>query len=116
MRFHIESTHSSPKGIEVRAVMVPLSKWRMLLVGRSLQNNERIEQTIVQTFWASLFVTLFMAFIGATIMTRSVMRRINVINRSAVTIMHGNLSARIPFNRRGDEIDDLTSNLNETLD
>jgi signal transduction histidine kinase len=116
IRFHIEGTHAQPKGIEVKAIIVPLSKWRSILVGLSLQSNERIEQTIVQTFWASLLVTLFMAFIGATIMTRSVMRRINVINRSANTIMHGNLSARIPFTVGGDEFDDLSANLNEMLD
>lgn len=116
VRFHIEGAHSSPKGIEVKAIMIPLSKWRYLLVGQSMQSNERIEQTIVQTFWASLIFTLMMAFIGAIIMTRSVMRRINVINRSAYTIMHGNLSVRIPFTKGGDEFDELSSNLNAMLD
>lgn len=116
VQFHIEATHAQPGGIEVKALTVPLSKWRTILVGLSLQSNERIEQTIVQTFWASLLVTLVMAFIGATVMTRSVMRRINVINRSAGTIMHGNLSARIPFTVGGDEFDDLSANLNQMLD
>jgi signal transduction histidine kinase len=126
VRFHIEDTHMLPgesakadkdgKGIEVRAIMIPLSKWRFMLVGQSLQSNQRIEQTIVQTFWASLILTVIMAFIGALVMTRSVMRRINVINRSAYTIMHGNLSVRIPFNRGGDEFDELSANLNEMLD
>lgn len=121
VRFHIEGPRNASgdladKGIEVRAIMIPLSKWRYLLVGQSLQANQRIEQTIVQAFWASLMLTLFMAFIGAIIMTRSVMRRINVINRSAHSIMHGNLSVRIPFTRGGDEFDELSSNLNEMLD
>jgi len=120
VRFHIEGTHGSTsdevRSIEVKAVMIPLSKWRYVLAGQSLQSNERVEQTIVQTFWASLLLTLFMAFIGAIVMTRSVMRRINVINRSAYTIMHGNLSVRIPFTRGGDEFDELSANLNEMLD
>lgn len=116
VRFRIEGTRDQPRGIEVQAVMVPLSKWRSLLVGLSMQDNERIQQTIVQTFGASLFVTLVMAFFGAIIMTRSVMRRINVINRSAGTIMHGNISARIPFTQGGDEFDELSLNLNQMLD
>ena len=116
VRFHIEGTRTNPKSIEVKAIIIPLSKWRFLLVGQSLQSNERIEQTIVQTFWASLVLTLFMAFIGAIVMTRSVMRRINIINRSAYTIIHGNLSVRIPFTQGGDEFDELSSNLNEMLD
>jgi len=116
VRFHIEGTARSPKGIEVKAIMTPMSKWRYLLVGQSLQGNERIEQTIVQTFWASLLLTLIMAFVGAIVMTRSVMGRINIINRSAYTIMHGHLSARIPFTQGGDEFDELSSNLNQMLD
>lgn len=116
VRFYIESTRDIPNGIEVRAIMVPLSQWRHLLIGRSLRGNQRIEQTIVQTFWASLLLTCGMAFIGAIIMTRSVMGRINIINRSAGTIMRGNLSARIPFTKGGDEFDDLSSNLNQMLD
>jgi signal transduction histidine kinase len=116
VRFYIESTQGKPSGIEVRAVRVPLSKWRSLLVGRSIQNNQKVEQTIVQTFWASLLLTCGMAFVGAIILTRSVMGRINVINRSAGTIMHGNLSARIPYTVGGDEFDELSSNLNQMLD
>ncbi len=115
-RFHIESRQEDPEGIAVRAVMVPLSKWRWLLVGQTLKGNERIEQTIIRTFWASLLLTLAMAFAGALVMTRSVVQRLGVINRSAATIMHGNLSARIPFTKGGDEFDDLSSNLNQMLD
>jgi len=116
VRFRIEGTRADPSTIGVKALMIPLSKWRYLLVGQSLKSTDRIEQTIVQTFWASLLLTLFMAFIGAIIMTRSVMRRINVINRSAYTIMHGNLSVRIPYTSGGDEFDELSANLNEMLD
>ncbi len=43
-----------------------------------------------------------MAFIGAIIMTRSVMQRLSVINRSAHTIMHGDLSARVPYTSGGE--------------
>ena len=114
--FHIESAKLQPQNIEVKALVIPLSKWRYLLVGQSTQGLERIEQIIIQTFWASLIVTLVMALIGALIMTRSVMGRINVINRSAETIMHGNLSTRIPFTQGGDEFDDLSANLNQMLD
>lgn len=116
VRFYIESTIDRPNGTEVRALTIPLSKWRFLMVGQTFHNNQQIEQTIVQTFWASLFLTISMAFMGAIIMTRSVMQRINIINRSAETIMHGNLSVRIPFTKGGDEFDDLSSNLNEMLD
>lgn len=114
--FHIESVRNQPHTIEVKALVIPLSKWRYLLVGQSTQGLEHIEQIIMRTFLASLVITLIMAFFGALVMTRSVMRRINIINRSAYTIMHGNLSTRIPFTSGGDEFDDLSSNLNQMLD
>lgn len=113
--FRIESARYQ-QTIEVKALVIPLSKWRYLLVGQSTQGLERVEQIITRTFLASLIVTLFMALIGAVLMTRSVMRRINIINRSAYTIMRGNLSTRIPFTKGGDEFDDLSSNLNMMLD
>lgn len=116
MRFEIEDTRNDNKGIEVNAVGVPLSKWRTLLVGQSTRNTDKIEQTILQTFWISLALTLAMALIGAIIMTRSVGARINVINRSAGRIMRGNLKERFPHNTGGDEFDDLSSNLNRMLD
>jgi signal transduction histidine kinase len=116
INFRIEGTRNTQPNIQVKAITIPLSKWRSLLVGKTLQNPEKIEQIIIQTFWASLLVTLFMAFIGALVITRSVMNRINVINRSAYNIMHGELSTRIPFTKGGDEFDDLSSNLNNMLD
>lgn len=116
VRFHIEGSRENPAGIEVKAAVYPISKWRWLLVGESLQSSSKIEQIIVQTFWASLLLTLVMAFIGALVMTRSVMGRLGVINRSAQTIMHGNISARIPYTKGGDEFDELSANLNEMLD
>lgn len=114
--FHIESVRSPMEKIEVKALAIRLSKWRYLLVGRSTQELARVEQIITQTFLASLAVTLVMAFIGALVMTRSVMKRLSVINRSANTIMHGNLSTRIPYTKGGDEFDELSSNLNHMLD
>lgn len=116
MRFNIEGTRNHPESIEVKAVTVPISKWRSLLVGQSTQNMRKVEQTIIQTFWASLALTLVMAFFGAVVMTRSVIRRLSIINRSAHTIMHGDLSARIPLTRGRDEFDELSMNLNQMLD
>lgn len=116
VRFYIVDEKSGPQGLEVRAIIKPLSKWRTLLVGQSMQAVAKIEETIARTFWASLFLTLAMAFVGAIVMTRSVISRLGVINRSASTIMHGHLSVRIPFVEEGDEFDELSANLNRMLD
>lgn len=116
IRFSIEGTRTYPRPIRVKAITMPLSKYRRLLVGQSMLAKQKIEQTISQAFWASLLVTVAMAFIGAFVITNSVGRRINIINRSAHDIMHGNLSARIPRTHVGDQFDILSANLNQMLD
>jgi len=116
LRFSIEGTRNHPGNITVKAISVPISKWRTLLVGQSLINVRKVEQVILQAFLASLALTLVMAFIGAVIMTKSVISRLSIINRSAHTIMHGEMSARIPYARGGDEFDELSQNLNLMLD
>ncbi len=116
MRFFIQNTRDQFGSIAVKAVSLPLSKWRTLLVGQSQQSLRNVEHTIIQAFWASLLLISGMAILGAAVMTRSVMRRLSIINRSADTIMQGALSTRIPFNRSGDEFDELSHNLNRMLD
>lgn len=116
IRFQIEDLRDQRSGIEVNAITIPLSKWRLLLVGQSTLNTDKIRQTILQTFWASMLLSFLMAFTGAYILTRSVIKRINVINRSAGRIMRGNISERFPFAPGGDEFDELSLNLNRMLD
>jgi signal transduction histidine kinase len=116
LRFAIEGTRASPEPIAVRAITMPLSKWRSLLVGQSMLSKQRLQQTVLQAFLASLLFTVVIALAGALVITRSVVRRINIINRSAQAIMHGDLSARIPHAAEGDEFDDLSGNLNQMLD
>ena len=105
IEFQIEGTRNHPHPIRVRAISYPLSKWRSLLVGESLLDKLKAQQLIGQAFWASLAVTIVIAFIGAMLMTRSIGSRINVINRSAQTIMEGDISARIPRSGVGDQFD-----------
>jgi signal transduction histidine kinase len=116
IHFAIEGTRNYPQSIGVKALTYPLSKWRQLLVGQSLLAQQKMKQIILQTFWASLLVTVAMAFIGALVITRSVGKRVHVINRSAYSIMHGNLSARIPRTYVNDAFDTLSANLNDMLD
>lgn len=116
IRFAIEGTRNYPFPIGVKALTYPLSGWRQILVGQSLLAQQKVKQIILQTFWASLLVTVAMAFIGALVITRSVGKRVNIINNSAYSIMHGNLSARIPRTHVNDAFDTLSANLNNMLD
>ena len=116
LRFTIEGTRNYPFPVAVRAISYPLSKWRHLLVGESLLDKRKLQQIIIQTFWASLLVTIAIACIGAMLMAKSIGHRINIINRSAKDIMDGQMSARIPRSGVGDQFDVLSENLNNMLD
>ena len=89
LRFSIENPRDADSSIAVKAISLPLSKWRTVLIGENMQSLKRVEQTIMRTFWGSLVLTSLMALAGAGVMTRSVARRLSIINRSAETIMGG---------------------------
>lgn len=116
VRFFIEGTRNHPGTIAVQAIRMPLSEWRSLLVGQSMQSLHKVEQTIRQAFWGSLAISVVMALLGAVIMTRSVMQRLALINRSTSEIMKGDITTRIPVRGGGDEFDELAHHLNRLLD
>ncbi len=87
-----------------------------LLAGRDLHELERTQQLIVRTLVWGLAITLILGLIGGSLMTRSMVRRIEAINQTSREIMSGDLSRRIPTDRSGDDFDELTGNLNAMLD
>jgi len=87
-----------------------------LLVGRDLYELQRTEQLIVRTLVWGLAITLVLGLIGGSMMTRSMVRRIEAVNQTSREIMSGDLSRRIPINHSGDDFDELAGNLNAMLD
>ena len=61
-------------------------------------------------------MTVVLALAGGVMMSRSMMRRLEVINETSREIMAGDLSRRIPTQGTGDDFDQLTDNLNNMLD
>jgi signal transduction histidine kinase len=57
-----------------------------------------------------------LALIGGAMMSRSMSRRIEVINETSLEIMSGDLSRRIPSRGTNDDFDKLAENLNTMLD
>lgn len=87
-----------------------------LLVGRNMYELEQTRKRLTNTLvWGSLIMFGF-ALLGGVMMSRSVTRRIDTINRASKDIMSGNLSRRIPSGKSGDEFDQLSANLNHMLD
>lgn len=87
-----------------------------LLVGRNMSELAGTRQKLVNTLvWGSLIMLGF-ALLGGVMMSRSVTRRLDTINRASKEIMAGNLGRRIPSSGSGDEFDQLSDNLNHMLD
>lgn len=83
-----------------------------LLVGRDIQDLVAAKRRIVNALGWGLFMTLVLALVGGTMMTRSTVRRLEAITGTSRIIMDGDLSRRIPRDHSGDDFDHLAANLN----
>lgn len=87
-----------------------------LLVGRDVAARNTVEDMIIDALVWGLVITGAMGILGAVLMTRGMLGRLDVINRASREIMLGDLSRRIPAKGAGDEFDQLTGNLNDMLE
>ena len=74
-----------------------------LLVGRDLHDASIFRARVTHTLaWAAL-LTLALGVAGGLLMTRNMLRRVDVVNRTSARIIHGDLTQRVPLNGSGDE-------------
>jgi signal transduction histidine kinase len=74
--------------------------------------RDRVKTTLI---WAGL-VALCVGVLGGTAMSRNLLRRVELVNRTSERVMAGNLADRVPLAGSGDEFDQLAANLNRMLD
>jgi signal transduction histidine kinase len=87
-----------------------------LLVARDIESQEALKRFLRRAFalgWALIFI---IGIVGAIIVSRRVLRRVDAASNAARSIMQGNLAQRIPVTGRNDEFDRLSQNLNAMLD
>ncbi|HUZ72053.1 MAG TPA: HAMP domain-containing sensor histidine kinase [Stellaceae bacterium] len=87
-----------------------------LLVGRDLRDASTFRARITRTLAWSGLLTLALGIAGGVFMTRHMLRRVEAVNRTSASIIHGDLSQRVPVSGSGDEFDQLAANLNAMLD
>lgn len=100
---------------EARARVFDLPDGARLLVGRDLRERVALEGAMVEGLAWTLGATLVLGIGGGFVLARRVLRRIDTIERTAATIVRGDLSRRIPLRGRADEFDRLGERLNEML-
>jgi signal transduction histidine kinase len=108
----------SPEGAEHRALVrvVQLAGGFHLLVGRDLDERERLFGIIVNAGKWSLALVIVLGLVGGFFVSRRVLSRIDAMTGTAQTIMAGDLSGRLPVAGSGDELDRLADNVNAMLD
>ncbi len=87
-----------------------------LLVGRDLEERERIDDIVISAGQWSIAVVLVLGLAGGFFVTRRVLRRVDAMTATTQTIMAGDLSGRLPMAGTGDEFDRLASHLNAMLE
>src|SRR6516165_9786245 len=88
----------SPEGAEHRALVrvVQLAGGFHLLVGRDLDERERLFGIIVNAGKWSLALVIVLGLVGGFFVSRRVLSRIDAMTGTAQTIMAGDLSGRLP--------------------
>jgi signal transduction histidine kinase len=104
--------------VEHRALVevVELPGGFRLLVGRDLEERERIYGIIANAGRWSFALVVVLGLAGGFFVSRRVLKRIDAMTDTAHTIMAGDLSGRLPIAGTGDELDRLADNVNAMLE
>jgi len=87
-----------------------------LLVGQNTAPQRRMQRAIIEALIWSLAAMVCLGLAGGLLLSRNMIRRIELINRSAERIMRGEVKHRIPVSQANDEFDRLSENLNRMLE
>lgn len=87
-----------------------------LLVGRDLEERERLFDIIAIAGRWSIAIMVVLGLAGGFFVSRGVLRRVDAMSDTARTIMAGDLSERLPVKGTGDELDRLADNVNVMLE
>jgi hypothetical protein len=108
----------APEGNDHRALaeVVQLPGGFRLLVGRDLEERERLFGIIANAGQWSLALVIVLGLAGGFFVSRRVLNRVEAMTETAQTIMAGDLAGRLPIAGTGDELDRLAEHLNAMLE
>jgi signal transduction histidine kinase len=108
----------APEGNDHRALVqvVQLPGGFHLLVGRDLEERERLFGIVANAGQWSIALVIVLGLIGGFFVSSRVLKRIDAMSGTAQTIMTGDLTGRLPVAGTGDELDRLADNVNAMLE
>ncbi len=108
-----------PEGADIksgRARLFDFAGRYHLLVGNDTRERTRIAAVVGDSLlWGSV-VIIGLSMLGALLLSRSLLGRIESINDTSREIMAGDLGRRVPLSGKNNEFDRLAGNLNDMLD
>ena len=107
-----------PDGVEHHALVrvFQLPAGFRLLVGRDLEERERLYDIVLAAGRWSLAIVIVLGVAGGFFVTRRVLKRVDAMTETTRKIMDGDLAGRLPIAGTGDELDRLATNLNAMLE
>lgn len=110
----IEEASTTEHHALVRVFLLPAGF--RLLVGRDLEERERIFDIVAAAGRWSVAIVIVLGIAGGIFVSRRVLKRVDAMTSTTQTIMTGDLSGRLPVGGSGDELDRLAANLNAMLE
>ena len=105
-----------PSGVELRGRGVGARSGSYLLVGLAATDLRELRHAIGYAFLWVVFGTLALGLIGGSVMSFSLLGRVEAISRASRRIVAGHLEQRIAVRGTNDEFDHLAASLNAMLD
>lgn len=87
----------------------------LLSTGRGLEQVEAMRQNSLKSLVVMFIAATTLALIGGLILASRSHSRVRSIVSSMDSVAAGNLNARLPISTRSDDIDNLSSNMNDAL-
>jgi len=114
--FDVDDPDQGLKHVNARARVFTLQGNFKLLVGRDVRELQGMQALIEQALLWGVGITIALAGLGGSMLSRTTLRRLEDINDTSREIMGGDLSRRVPTRGTSDDFDELAGNLNAMLD
>ncbi len=87
-----------------------------LIVGTNDEETADLRRIVIAGFGWALLVVLALATGGGLLIALRAQRRLDAVGDTMGKVAHGDLTARVPLLGRGDDLDRLSSDINEALE
>jgi signal transduction histidine kinase len=94
----------------------PLDGDLRLVIADNLESVEDVENVVLNGFLVALALAIALGLGAGMLFTRSLLRRVDGVTRTAEAIIRGDLSQRVALTGSGDDFDRLSATLNTMLD